>query len=332
MRNLAIAVGIVSLLVGLQACGGGDEAISVSLNTPVVNDKRVNLSASFEGSPEEFFWEFGDGADATTTAPSSSHEYAQSGNYTVNVTARKGDKESVASAQVTIEQIEQTATLTATPTSGPAPLTVQFSSTLSGENPAGVTEEYDFGNGIRAGPGASVRHTYQDPGTYQATVTITDNDGQTAAESVTITVGEPAQAAKTWEVRMLATDDGEFIYDPAVLKINPGDTVRWVNVNQAHSATAYSSENNKTSGIPQNGPSWDSSMLLAENESFDYTFPENTPEGSYPYFCLPHEFAGQVGIIIVGSYSELDQTFIDSLQGLARDNMLDNISAAEAMN
>ena len=330
MKNITISVGIVSLITLLSACGGSEvDQLSIELDQPIVVGKTVSLIATTEGSPEAYVWKLGDGNERTTSSPTLEYVYAQAGIYEITVTVESEAHQNSDSVSITIESTAPTAVLNATPTTGPAPLTVQFDSSGSNSESGSITEEYDFGNGIRAGPGASVRHTYQEPGVYEATVTIRGSDGETATDSVTITVGEPARAARTWEVRMVASDDGEFLYDPAVLTIEPGDTVRWVNVNQAHSATAYSAENGKPQGIPTNGPSWNSGILTIADDFFEYTFPASTPSGSYPYYCLPHEFAGQVGIIVVSEYSELDQEFIDSLQGLARDSMMANNSAAQ---
>ena len=61
---------------------------------------------------------------------------------------------------------------TATPTSGPTPLAVTFSSTGSSD-PDGdpLTFSWAFGDSTSA-TGASVNHTYTVPGTYTATLTV----------------------------------------------------------------------------------------------------------------------------------------------------------------
>ncbi|MCK4392332.1 PKD domain-containing protein [Candidatus Bipolaricaulota bacterium] len=72
---------------------------------------------------------------------------------------------------------------TASPLSGPAPLSVAFSAMLS-EDPDGfiVKWEWDFGDG-NSKVGESVTHTYNTPGTYDVTLRVTDDDSATATAS-----------------------------------------------------------------------------------------------------------------------------------------------------
>ncbi|HEX6196453.1 MAG TPA: PKD domain-containing protein [Jiangellaceae bacterium] len=77
----------------------------------------------------------------------------------------------------------------ASPTSGIEPLTVQF--TGFAEDPQGgdVTIEWDFGDGSTSSE-LSPEHTYAEPGSYTATLTATDEDGETGSASVAIEVEE----------------------------------------------------------------------------------------------------------------------------------------------
>lgn len=79
----------------------------------------------------------------------------------------------------------------ATPTSGPAPLTVYF--TTDGEDPAGTIQffRWDFdGNGTYDTYDTVARdynHTYNTAGTYNATLYVWSSTGETASASITIT-------------------------------------------------------------------------------------------------------------------------------------------------
>jgi PKD repeat protein/glucose/arabinose dehydrogenase len=87
------------------------------------------------------------------------------------------------------------AELSATPTSGQAPLVVQFSSEGSRDpDPAdSIAFEWDFdGDGTVDSVDPNPTFTYTANGTYVARLTVTDSSGRTAAANTTITVGNTA--------------------------------------------------------------------------------------------------------------------------------------------
>ncbi|WP_079127307.1 PQQ-dependent sugar dehydrogenase [Streptomyces sp. TP-A0874] len=77
-------------------------------------------------------------------------------------------------------------------TSGQAPLEVHFTSAGSSDADGDpLTYSWDFGDGGTASE-ADPTHTYQENGTYTATVTATDDTGRSGKASVHITVGNTA--------------------------------------------------------------------------------------------------------------------------------------------
>ena len=109
-----------------------------------------------------------------------------------------GDVEAVQSVAFTIEDAVDpdapTVQAFADPASGDAPLRVQLSAT--GLDPQGGALRYrwEFSEGGSTFRQSPVR-TYRTPGTYTATVTVTDPQGKTASETVEIVVSERANAA-----------------------------------------------------------------------------------------------------------------------------------------
>ena len=103
------------------------------------------------------------------------------------------------------------------------------------------------------------------------------------------------------EIRMRSDDRGaEVWFDPIGVRIEPGQTVRWLMASPGnpHTTTAYHPRNaNHSLRIPEAAEPWDSGFLVQPGDRFQVTL---TVEGVYDYFCLPHELAGMVGRIVVG--------------------------------
>ena len=81
-----------------------------------------------------------------------------------------------------------TPSFTATPTAGKAPLAVAFDASAS-KDPNGTITSYswEFGDGVSA-TGTTAQHTYPSTGTYDTTLTVTDNAKAIARTSRTIIV------------------------------------------------------------------------------------------------------------------------------------------------
>ena len=77
----------------------------------------------------------------------------------------------------------------ATPESGTAPLDVSFTGSNSTDDGAIVSYSWDFGDGNTSDE-ADPQHTYTSPGTYQVSLTVTDDSGLTDTATLTIVVSE----------------------------------------------------------------------------------------------------------------------------------------------
>jgi plastocyanin len=109
------------------------------------------------------------------------------------------------------------------------------------------------------------------------------------------------RAAGPVEIQMRSSPRGEEVwFDPIGVRIEPGQTVRWIMASPGnpHTTTAYHPRNaNHSLRIPETAVPWDSGFLVKPRDTFEVTL---TVEGVYDYFCLPHEAAGMVGRIVVG--------------------------------
>ncbi len=91
------------------------------------------------------------------------------------------------------------------------------------------------------------------------------------------------------EVKMLnVASDGGRGFEPALVHINPGDSVHFVAFDKGHSAES----------IPGMLP--DGATPFAGKVSQDITVKFEKP-GIYGYRCLPHYYMGMVGLIMVGT-------------------------------
>jgi plastocyanin len=103
----------------------------------------------------------------------------------------------------------------------------------------------------------------------------------------TITVEIPAPVAQRHDVIVR-----DFEFDPAQLSIDVGDTVCWTWESGVHTTTSGSGSN----PVFNPGALW-SEPISAGTPEFCYVFGS---EGTYPYFCIPHEFMDMRGVVVVG--------------------------------
>jgi len=94
-------------------------------------------------------------------------------------------------------------TISASPTSGAAPLAVSFTSNATDADGQVVGYNWSFGDG-GSSTQASPTRTYQNGGTFTARLTVTDNQGASAEASLVITVTNPPQASS--EIIMYAAE------------------------------------------------------------------------------------------------------------------------------
>ena len=107
------------------------------------------------------------------------------------------------------------AVASAQPSSGAAPLTVQFTGSNSFD-PDGdaITYFWDFGNGATSNA-ADPAHTYTNPGTFNATLTVRDPSGAEGTAAVSIVVGSaPPQAT------ILSPENGSSIFATETVVLN----------------------------------------------------------------------------------------------------------------
>lgn len=98
-------------------------------------------------------------------------------------------------------------------------------------------------------------------------------------------------AAKDHVVKMLNKgQSGSMVFEPALIKIAPGDTVTFVATDKSHNAESIAGM------LPPGAASFKGKM----NQNISVKF---NKAGVYGYKCLPHYGMGMVGAVVVGNSS-----------------------------
>ncbi len=150
----------------------------------------VNFTDQSTGDITSWSWDFGDGTTSTEQNPT--HTYNSAGTYTVSltVTGPGGSDTETKVDYITVSE-PPVADFVGSPTSGNAPLTVNFTDQSTG-NP--TSWSWDFGDG-NTSTAQNPSHTYNAAGTYTVTLTVSNDCGSDQMVKVDyITVNEaPAQ-------------------------------------------------------------------------------------------------------------------------------------------
>ena len=96
-------------------------------------------------------------------------------------------------------------------------------------------------------------------------------------------------------VKMLNSGkEGMMVFEPAVLSVNKGDTVKFVATDVSHNSASIEGM------IPAGAKPWAGAL----SQDIEITL---TEEGIYVYQCTPHNMMAMVGVIKVESSPNLEQ-------------------------
>ncbi len=153
-----------------------------------------STSTDADGSIASQMWNFGDNTPGATAA-SATHTYATAGTYVVTLTV----VDNAGASRTATRSV----TVTPPPPANEAP-TARFTSSVAGlrasvdgsgsSDPDGTVNAYawNFGDGSTdLVTTATVNHTYAAAGTYQVTLTVTDDSGATHSVTNPVTVSSP---------------------------------------------------------------------------------------------------------------------------------------------
>jgi len=114
-----------------------------------------------------------------------------------------------------------------------------------------------------------------------------------------VAVVSPA-AAETFTVKM-GSDSGMLMFDPADLTIHSGDVVKFVNNKLPPHNIVFDDKQIPAEAKASAGSLTHKDLMFSPGESYEVTFGDDIPAGSYTYYCEPHRGAGMVGKITVES-------------------------------
>ncbi len=163
---------------------------------------QVGQSVSFSGQRSSsvtpivaYRWNFGDGGSSQDTNPV--HTFNAAGNYNVSLTViaqnglRSTDNLSIRIDDPLLPSAEPVAVISAPP-QGQTGQAVNFDASQSTASSPIVSWLWNFGDGATA-DGLTIPHAYANPGTYNVTLTVTDQNGKSNSANQLITIADPPQ-------------------------------------------------------------------------------------------------------------------------------------------
>jgi len=127
-----------------------------------------------------------------------------------------------------------------------------------------------------------------------------------------------AHAAEV-EIKMLNKGAaGAMVFEPAMVKIAPGDTVKFVPTDKSHNAES----------IPEMLPAGAEPFAGKMNEEVAVTFKEN---GVYGVRCKPHYGMGMVALVVVGEPTNMEAATAAKHPGKAKQVFADLLAKANQL-
>jgi PKD repeat protein len=157
--------------------------VASSSGTPTSGNLPLTVTflGNSTGSPDTYYWDFGDGNTTSSTVQNPTHVYTTSGMYSVNFSATNTSSGTAAwnnlSEYITVTTPPPVANFTSNITSGLFPLSVGFTDTSSNTP---TSWNWDFGDGIVSSL-QNPSHIFTTGGNFTVNLTATNSGGSSSA-------------------------------------------------------------------------------------------------------------------------------------------------------
>lgn len=185
----ATGTAMTSILVNTPPVAAISPVATVTFGQTTVFDGSA--SSDSDGAVTSYAWDFGDGLGGSGDIVN--HTYSTSGTYLVMLTVT--DNHGATGTATVSARVNALPLASITPIQTVIVGEATVLNASGSSDPDGTIMSYvwDFDDGS-TGSGATMNHTYVAAGTYQAILTVTDNDGATATAVGSAVVQTPAQA------------------------------------------------------------------------------------------------------------------------------------------
>jgi PKD repeat protein len=199
-------------------------------DAPAGDTIRFSASASYDPDDDTltYYWDFDDTdgiqTDAVGVGPVS-HTYPDDGVFTITLTVKDNENaKATSNIEVTITNVPPVAdagddidTIEDEP--------VTFDATESYDTPQDTLTlmyAWNFGDGSEDATGPTVTHTYTEQGVYEVILTVTDDNGATATDTLSVLVRNVPPIADAGE-DIVVNEDDEVLFDASGSNDTPTD-------------------------------------------------------------------------------------------------------------
>ena len=264
-ETIAVEASGTYTVIGTDACGSDTASVEVIVQPlPVVSVTGATSICPSEStvltatSDDPITW--------STSATGPTITVSDAGVYTATATNACGSS----SASLTVSAVQVVAAFTASPSSGVAPLTVQFNSTST----SGATHSWVFNDNATSNL-VSPEHLFEVPGTYTVVLTVTANGCTVSTSQVIVVTAVPVPIGESSiEVPNVITPNGDRQND--ILTVTTANLATF-------NMQIFNRWGQKMSELTRANQSWDARTLSGEMVS----------DGTYFYVVVAEGLDGK---------------------------------------